>query len=79
MKLADYLAEQKLTLEAFGALCGRSTATISRLSRGLHKPDWPTIEAVEKATGGKVQPNDWADVPAEALPTDPEKPAEAAA
>lgn len=74
MKLADYLAEQKLTLEAFGALCGRSTATISRLSRGLHKPDWDTMEAVEKATGGKVQPNDWADTPAE-----PEPPAEAAA
>lgn len=74
MKLADYLAEQSLTLEAFGALCGRSTATISRLARGLHKPDWDTMEAIEKATGGKVQPNDWADVP-----TAPDKPAEAAA
>lgn len=72
--LGRFLAEQKLTLEAFGALCGRSTATISRLSRGLHKPDWPTIEVIEKATGGKVQPNDWAD-----SSTDPEKPAEAAA
>lgn len=65
MKLADYLAEQKLTLEAFGALCGRSAATLSRLARGLHKPDWDTMEAIEKATGGKIQPNDWADAPAE--------------
>lgn len=72
MKLADYLAEQNLTLEAFGALCGRSTATISRLSRGLHRPDWDTMTAIEKATSGKVQPNDWADAPLE-------KPTEAAA
>lgn len=67
MRLADYLSDENLTLEAFGVLCGRSTATISRLARGLHKPDWATMEAIEKATGGKVQPNDWAS----AAPTDP--------
>lgn len=60
MKLAAYISEENLTLEAFGVLCGRSTATISRLARGLHKPDWATMEAIEKATGGRVQPNDWA-------------------
>jgi transcriptional regulator with XRE-family HTH domain len=63
MKLAAYIDEHDLTLEAFGDLCGRSAATISRLARGLHKPDWSTMEAIEKATGGKVQPNDWATSP----------------
>jgi len=65
MKLAEYLSNENLTLEAFGAMTNLSTATISRLARGLHRPNWDTMGVIEKATGGKVRPNDWADSPAE--------------
>ena len=59
MLLADYLKANNLTLEQFGRRIDRSAATISRIARGLHKPDWPTMETIERATKGAVQPNDF--------------------
>lgn len=44
---------------AFGALCSMSQSQISRLRRRESKPSFEAIQAIHKATGGKVSPNDW--------------------
>jgi transcriptional regulator with XRE-family HTH domain len=59
MKLADYLKANKITLETFAKQIGRDTSTISRLARGLNRPDWDTMQAIAEATNGEVQPNDF--------------------
>lgn len=59
MTLADYLTEQNLTLDAFGRRVGRSAATISRIARGLHRPDWETMDLIQRETDGRVTPNDY--------------------
>jgi DNA-binding transcriptional regulator YdaS (Cro superfamily) len=58
MTLDQYLSESGETNTAFSARVGISQSQIGRLRRGW-KPSWDTIVAIEKATGGKVQPNDW--------------------
>lgn len=59
MTLSDYLSTNKLTLRQFAEAVGRSEATISRIARGRHRPDWETLEAINTATGGLVTPNDF--------------------
>lgn len=65
MKLSDYLVENALTLDAFAAQINRSAATVSRIARGLNRPDWETMEAIVRATSGRVTPNDFADLPSD--------------
>lgn len=60
MKLAVYLKHNSLTVQRFGELIGRTGATVSRLARSKHRPDWDTVAAIEKATGGAVTANDFA-------------------
>lgn len=71
MKLADYLKGEGLTLEEFAARIDRTAATVSRLARGQQRPDWSTIDAIRRATDGKVQPNDFFDT-ADSRPCDTE-------
>lgn len=59
MRLQDYLSQNAINLADFGRRVGRSSATISRLARGLNRPDWQTMNAIVEATGGAVQPNDF--------------------
>jgi transcriptional regulator with XRE-family HTH domain len=59
MRLAEYLRAQDLTLAAFAVRIGRSEATVSRIARGKHRPDWDTMEAIAQATDGCVTPNDF--------------------
>lgn len=61
MKLNTYLSTEGLTLAQFGEQIGRTAATVSRIARGLHVPDWQTIRAIHEATNGQVAPNDWLD------------------
>ena len=58
-KLTQYLDREKLTLETFGNRIGRSPATVSRLARGVNKPDWKTAEAIELATQGEITISDF--------------------
>lgn len=58
MKLAAYLKKEKLTGAEFAAQINRSASTVSRIARGLHAPDWPTMLAIEAATKGAVGPSD---------------------
>jgi transcriptional regulator with XRE-family HTH domain len=60
MTLTEYIQSKGLTLDQFGLLIGRSGATVSRIARGIHKPDWQTMEAILSATAGEVDPNSFA-------------------
>ena len=62
MKLDQYLEANGLTLAKFGSLIGRSPATISRIARGINRPDWDTLEAIKLATAGAVTANDFHEV-----------------
>lgn len=59
MTLSDYLDEKGETDAAFAMRTKLSQPQINRLRRGVAKPSWDTIVAIEKATEGKVKPNDW--------------------
>lgn len=60
-KLAAYLKREKLTLDQFGKRIGRTAATVSRLARGVNKPDWDTAEAIATATKGEITISDFRD------------------
>lgn len=59
MKLSEYLEAHRLSFSEFAKRIDRSVSTVSRLARGEHRPDWPTIDLIAEATNGAVQPNDW--------------------
>lgn len=60
MKLDAYLETTGKTATQFAKEIGRSEATVSRLRRGLHQPDWETVAAITAATKGAVTANDFA-------------------
>lgn len=68
MKLREWLRAHDIKPVAFAAQVGRSPSTISRLLRGLTRPDWETMTAIEHATNGAVTPNDWKGLPADPQP-----------
>lgn len=59
MKLAEYLSQEKLTDEAFGALVGMSQSQISRIKRGVSRPSWENLAAIERVTGSSVTAADF--------------------
>ena len=58
MTLKDYLAQQDISLKAFGDRCGLSAPTILRARDGINIPSPRTLEAIVRATGGAVTIND---------------------
>ncbi|WP_186307177.1 helix-turn-helix domain-containing protein [Mesorhizobium amorphae] len=59
MKLAEYLSQEKLTDEAFGALVGMSQSQISRIKRGVSRPSWENLASIERVTGSLVTAADF--------------------
>lgn len=59
MTLSEYLKLKGETAAAFAIRTKISDATISRLARGLNRPDWRTVDTIMAATQGAVTPNDW--------------------
>ena len=59
MQLRDYLEAEGITAAEFAKLIARSEATVSRIIRGVNRPDWDTLQKIGIATGGKVTPNDF--------------------
>lgn len=59
MKLAEYLSQEKLTDEAFGGLVGMSQSQISRIKRGVSRPSWEALAAIERVTDGSVRAADF--------------------
>jgi transcriptional regulator with XRE-family HTH domain len=58
MKLERYLTEKKLTAAAFGKLAGLSQSQVSRIIRGKSWPSREAVDAIFKATSGKVTAHD---------------------
>ena len=61
MTLNEYLAETGQNAVAFAKVAGVHYSQIYRYINGLQRPSWPTISAIEAATGGKVGPDAWRD------------------
>ena len=59
MTLAEYLKLNELTHDQFAEKSGVPRPTITRLVKPGSRPDWANMEAIRKATNGKVSPNDW--------------------
>ena len=59
MTLAEYLKLHDLTHEEFAERSGVPRPTITRLTKPGARPEWANMDAIRKATGGKVSPNDW--------------------
>ncbi len=59
MHLAQYMAAHGLSDEDVAALIGRSRVTISRIRRGIVRPEWTTIERLKKVTKGAVTADDF--------------------
>lgn len=58
MKLETYLTEKKLTAAAFGEVAGLSQSQVSRIMRGKSWPSREAVDAIFKATAGKVTAHD---------------------
>jgi len=63
MKLSAYLELTKTTDEEFGRRIQRDRSTVSRLRRGLIRPDWKTVERIHVETDGAVTVNDFVSAP----------------
>lgn len=73
MKLSEFLTDRNLTDDAFAALVGMSQSQVSRLKRGLSRPSWDNLAAIERATDGAVTANDFmtGQLPAGFIPRPP--------
>lgn len=58
MTLDEYLKQEGLTDEAFGALARLSQSSVNRLRRGEAKPSADALARIYEATGGEVTAND---------------------
>lgn len=61
MTLKDWLTAQDMTASEFAERIGRSPATVSRILRGVNRPDWKTCDAIMRVTKGEVAPNDFSE------------------
>lgn len=63
MKLADYLSANSISDGDFAEKIGIDRSSVSRLRRGVTRPDWPTIERIVSETAGAVTANDFLPAP----------------
>ena len=68
MQLDEWIKREQLTLEDAAGKFGCSIPTVSRLRRGLNKPDWALAGRIFEATQGEVTPNDFAAFPEPSQP-----------
>jgi transcriptional regulator with XRE-family HTH domain len=59
MHLAAYMAQHGLSDDDLAAKIGRTRPTVSRIRRGVMRPDWITMGRILEATSGEVTPNDF--------------------
>lgn len=62
MHLSDYMKALKLSDEEVAKGISRSRPTVSRIRRGKVRPDWETIEAIQKFTKGASTADDYVKV-----------------
>ncbi|MBO9377695.1 hypothetical protein GG804_13040 [Sphingomonas histidinilytica] len=76
MKLIDYLSSEVISLNAFAARIGAKNArTVQRWTKspgsaGYRMPSTAMMDAIMRETGGKVQPNDFFEMPSSFPPAD---------
>ena len=63
MQLDKWMRKQRLSNVALGKAIGVSDATISRIRRGKHLPNWITMTAIWVESAGRVKPNDYITMP----------------
>lgn len=60
MKLSDWFNQQDgLTATEFARRIERATSTVTRIIKEEVRPDWGTMDAISRETGGAVTPNDF--------------------
>jgi DNA-binding XRE family transcriptional regulator len=59
VKLNDYLSIKGVAPTTFAALIDVNLSTLWRIRTGKQRPNWTTVEAIVRATGGKVTANDF--------------------
>lgn len=64
--LSDYMAAQKLSDADVAQKIERSRETVSRIRRRKVRPDWDTIDRIEKFSNGEVTANDFVSLENEA-------------
>lgn len=62
-KLRAWREGRGLTGTQLGEKIGITQGQVSRLEKGLHRPDWKTLDNIIELTNGAVTPNDFADLP----------------
>lgn len=62
MHLADYMKALNLSDEDVAKGISRSRPTVSRIRRGVTRPDWKTIEKIKKFTKGASTADDYVKV-----------------
>jgi len=63
MTLAEFLLQNRLSLNRFAKSCGLSAATILRARDATVMPSRKTLEAIVAATGGQVGVADLVQIP----------------
>lgn len=63
MKLSTYLHLEEVSQSRLARAAGLDHSTVSRLVRDKTRPNWPAMEAIAKATGWRVMPNDFLNGP----------------
>lgn len=58
MELSEYLKQNKISLAQLAKRCGTSASTILRVKESEVAPSKRVAEALWRATGGQVTPND---------------------
>lgn len=61
MRLNAYLKRENLSITAFAARINRNPSSVSRVLRGLTRPDWDTLREIARVTDGEVMPDDFLD------------------
>ncbi|RMF02468.1 MAG: XRE family transcriptional regulator [Alphaproteobacteria bacterium] len=59
MNLAEYMRRNGINDEQLAARVGRARTTVMRWRRGVTRPDWAAVAALERATGGAVTASDF--------------------
>lgn len=59
MKLSEYLDLHNLRPAEFAAQLAISPETVRLWLKGAHRPSNPQYDAISRATGGRVLPNDF--------------------
>jgi transcriptional regulator with XRE-family HTH domain len=64
MKLATWRRLKSFTQQQLADELGCIVTSIARYETGLRRPDGPTMIRIYELTEGKVEPNDFYDLPA---------------